>query len=354
MHKVLSIIVPVYNTAPYLERCVSSLVSQNKDSVEVILVDDGSNDGSEHLCDLYEKRYPFIKTLHKENGGLASARNAGLAASNGEYVNFLDSDDWLDDGSVNEILDVIEKCEPAIIGFGCKRTTGEAVYQKICQPWAPGMDRDMSEVRADIINDQHLFNFGIIRSSCMHVFKKKIIDDYSLRFISERRVLNEDFLFIAGFIMHAESYYNLKKCFYNYYTREGSLTQKHLANMYGRKKELLSRYMQLIEDIPDPLGKYSYRANLLFLDSCYECLANECSATTPDKKLISEILSDINNSDSLKRVDRAKQSAKAKIVLAVMSLNNANAYITYYRMFKALKGLTQKMKKGKGRHWLCR
>ena len=348
----LSIIIPVYNTVSYLGRCITSLTSQikNENCVELILVDDGSSDGSERLCDLFEKDYPYIKTIHKTNGGLASARNAGLDAASGEYVSFLDSDDWLDAGAVSEFLRIITEFSPAIIGFGCKRTTGEAVYQTICQAWPEGISENMRRIRADIINDSRLFRFGVIRSSCMHVFRKDIIDRYSIRFVSERLVLNEDYLFITEFIMHAESYYNIRKHFYNYYTREGSLTQKHLTNMYGRKKELLARYRKVLENFSDPLGEYAYRTSLFYLDSCYECLANECAVRKPDKKLIAKILSDIKESGSLKHVDRSAQSAKARVVMAVMGLNNASAYIAYYRMFSTLKNIRKRQTRRKGQN----
>lgn len=92
----LSIIVPVYNQRKYLQRCVDSLLEQTFNSIEIILVDDGSTDGSSGLCDEYESRNESIRTIHKENGGLSSARNAGIRSAFGEYISFIDSDDWIE------------------------------------------------------------------------------------------------------------------------------------------------------------------------------------------------------------------------------------------------------------------
>ena len=93
MNKIkLSIIIPVYNTERYLKRCLSSVINQMEEWVELIVVDDGSSDGSPEICDQFMNKYSNVNVIHKENGGLSSARNEGLRKSQGEYVAFLDSD----------------------------------------------------------------------------------------------------------------------------------------------------------------------------------------------------------------------------------------------------------------------
>lgn len=89
-----SIIIPVYNVEKYINQCVDSILQQRLDNIEIILVDDGSKDKSPLICDEYAKNYEFIKVIHKDNGGQSSARNAGIATSCGDYIMFLDSDDW--------------------------------------------------------------------------------------------------------------------------------------------------------------------------------------------------------------------------------------------------------------------
>lgn len=94
--ELLSIIVPIYNTKEYLNRCVDSILKQTYPDVEILLVDDGSTDGSGEICDAYEQQYPDkIRVIHKPNGGLSDARNAGIAASSGRYIGFVDSDDYI-------------------------------------------------------------------------------------------------------------------------------------------------------------------------------------------------------------------------------------------------------------------
>ncbi len=96
MEKLISIIVPIYNIEAYLPRCVDSLLAQTYSKLEIILVDDGSTDSSPDICDSYGKRDGRIKIVHKKNGGLSDARNAGMDVASGEYIGFVDGDDWID------------------------------------------------------------------------------------------------------------------------------------------------------------------------------------------------------------------------------------------------------------------
>ena len=90
----VSVIVPVYNVEKYLDKCVQSIVSQTFKDIEIILVDDGSKDKSGRMCDEWSRRDKRVKVIHKENGGIADARNVGLSHSNGQWILFIDSDDW--------------------------------------------------------------------------------------------------------------------------------------------------------------------------------------------------------------------------------------------------------------------
>ena len=94
--KKISVIVPVYNVEKYLDRCVESIVNQTYKNLEIILVDDGSSDNCPQLCDEWTQRDERIKAVHKQNGGLADARNAGLEIAAGDYVGFIDADDYID------------------------------------------------------------------------------------------------------------------------------------------------------------------------------------------------------------------------------------------------------------------
>ena len=96
MEDLISVIVPVYNVEAYLDRCMYSVLNQTYQNLEILLIDDGSTDGSPALCDAYAAKDRRIKVLHKPNGGLSDARNAGLALAQGAYIGYVDSDDWIE------------------------------------------------------------------------------------------------------------------------------------------------------------------------------------------------------------------------------------------------------------------
>ena len=113
--KKVSIIIPVYNVEQYLERCLETVVNQSYKGLEIILVDDGSTDGSGKICDKYKELDERIVCIHKENGGLSSARNAGVNIATGEYFVFVDSDDWVSIRMVETLTKALQKNNSDIV-----------------------------------------------------------------------------------------------------------------------------------------------------------------------------------------------------------------------------------------------
>ena len=136
----ISVIIPVYNTAPYLRECVDSVISQTFADTQIILVDDGSDDGSAGICDEYADRFDNVSVIHKSNGGLSEARNVGMAASHGEYTFFLDSDDRI-------VPDTLETLLGLLNGYDADIATARHIYwydnaavpaESSCPPAAAG------------------------------------------------------------------------------------------------------------------------------------------------------------------------------------------------------------------------
>lgn len=124
----LSVIVPVYNVERYLNRCVDSILAQSYQNLEIWLVDDGSTDFSGEICDEYEKKDPRVRVIHKANGGLSSARNAGLEKAQGDYLAFVDSDDWLEPDAYAQMLALAQKYDVKLTVAGrydADETTGQ-------------------------------------------------------------------------------------------------------------------------------------------------------------------------------------------------------------------------------------
>ena len=120
MKEKISIIVPIYNVELYLERCVESIINQTYKNLEIILVDDGSPDNCFAICDKYEKLDSRVKVIHKENGGLSDARNAGLDIAEGEFIVFVDSDDWLEQNALELLYEHVKGFNSDITMFKFK------------------------------------------------------------------------------------------------------------------------------------------------------------------------------------------------------------------------------------------
>lgn len=211
MNELISIIVPIYNVEKYLERCLSSLVNQTYKNIEIILVDDGSLDNSSFLCDDWAKKDKRICVIHKDNGGLSDARNAGLDIAKGAYVLFVDSDDFVD-------LDMCEKLSiyihnnVDIVSFGFKR-----VYDDHEDPFV-----DLFDVKK--FNNLEAFASYIQRKDFTHMvcdkmFSLKLFDE--LRFCKNR--LAEDLAICFKLFGRAENVISIKRTFYNYYIRSDSI-----------------------------------------------------------------------------------------------------------------------------------
>ncbi len=116
--KTISVIIPVYNTEQFLKKCIQSVIRQTYGSLEIILVDDGSEDNSGAICNAFAEKDKRIRVLHKQNGGLSSARNAGLDAATGAYIGFVDSDDWIEADMYQTLVSVMEEQECSIVECG--------------------------------------------------------------------------------------------------------------------------------------------------------------------------------------------------------------------------------------------
>lgn len=129
--ELVSIIVPIYNVELYLERCIRSLVNQTYRNVEIILVNDGSPDNCAAICDIWAEKDSRIKVIHKQNGGLSDARNAGLAACTGDIIGFVDSDDWVDPRFVELLVRGLDQTQSDIAECCFVKTTGETSSENL-------------------------------------------------------------------------------------------------------------------------------------------------------------------------------------------------------------------------------
>lgn len=225
----ISVIVPVYNTEKYLVRCIDSLLHQTYKDLEIILVDDGSQDQCPQICDMYSRKYDNIKVIHKKNGGLSSARNIGLTIAKGEYIGFVDSDDEVDSTMYEKLFQVISSEKVDFVMSDYMRITSEKnSYLKTLDIQAGRYDKEsiVDQIFPKLIMGENL-EYGPLLSVCHCLYKTDFLRIHNLAFDEEVK-WSEDNIFSAFVGYYANSFFYLKgEGLYRYYQNPGTITTSY-------------------------------------------------------------------------------------------------------------------------------
>ena len=216
----ISVIIPVYNVAEYLQECVDSVLNQTYRNLEVILVDDGSTDACPAICDAYAEADHRVTVIHKKNGGLSDARNAGVGISSGEYGIFLDSDDyWSDQTGIEKLAGRLQKTNAEVLSFAYYKFEEETGTRIDAFHAATDMPLNLEDKLAQLeyLTDQSLY----IASACNKLIKMRLLK--LLPF--EKGKVSEDVEWCAKLMEMAESFDFLALDFYCYRQRSGSISQ---------------------------------------------------------------------------------------------------------------------------------
>ena len=216
MNNLVSIIVPIYNVNDYMDLCMESLLHQTYKNIEIILIDDGSTDGSANKCDLIADIDNRVIVIHKKNGGLSSARNAGLDIAKGKFILFVDGDDYIDLNTVDTLINIWEdsKINPDLIQFN---------YKEVQENEQVKIDNSSNQYKISYSRIEFFENLyeigGGAASACTKLYKKELFNN--LRF--KNGILHEDENMITDILSKINSCIYLDKILYYYVTRQGSI-----------------------------------------------------------------------------------------------------------------------------------
>ena len=215
MNDLISVIVPVYNVEPYLRRCMDSIINQNYTNLEIILVDDGSTDKSGLICDEYVKKDSRIKVIHKENGGVSSARNIGLQNSSGEYIIFLDPDDEIKSEMLFDMKNTLIKTDSDMACCAYKHIFTDKKIVRF-------PENDILE-QIDIFRAL-VCDLGFFQSIWNKLFKRSLLLDSNADFIKfdETIHMSEDYLWLCNVLQNCKRVYCIKQPYYLWYVRKDS------------------------------------------------------------------------------------------------------------------------------------
>lgn len=232
----ISVIVPVYNVEKYLIRCVNSILSQTYKNIEIILVDDGSPDNCPRICDELSKKYSNIMVVHKENGGLSSARNAGIEICKGKYISFVDSDDFIDKNFLLRLYDVITEYDADVAMLQYREVTSDDKLYKVKNKSAQCyIGDDVEKAFLDLKID----------SVCVGLYLTSIIKN--IRF--EEGKTSEDIPFNFEVFKKIDKFVYLPEKRYYYYYNSASISNgvldKNMLNYIFFREKIYLYYLEM-------------------------------------------------------------------------------------------------------------
>ena len=237
----ISVIIPVYNVEDYLHYAIESLEKQTYKNFEIILVNDGSTDDSGKLCDEYSEKYSNVRVFHKENGGLSDARNFGVQKAKGEFITFLDPDDYLEAYSLELLADIQEKHNCDIVSTRVKATELYNVYSNHSLT-----EEDFKNVIVmdhDIFLEEAFYDKVATVSACGKLYRKSILE---IPFPKGR--IYEDLYIISEHVEKANKIVHTPIQIYNYYKRQGSIVNSKFTSKQYDFFDAISYNRDVIKD----------------------------------------------------------------------------------------------------------
>ena len=234
MRPIVSVIVPVFNAGEHLNRCLGSLVTQTYPELDIIVVDDGSTDGSRDLIAEYAGREPRIRPVYQDNAGVSSARNAGLTAAKGDLVSFVDADDWLDADAYALVIEEANRVSADVVTFGYYVDSALGYHPK------PVPDRYLTDGESDS-------GLGLLletpnRFACTRVFSREVVEEIRFR---EDIHWGEDTIFVAEAMRRATRPAVVPSPLYHYVQSEGSATR----SAFNPKRLTGIRMTEILEEL---------------------------------------------------------------------------------------------------------
>jgi len=307
----VSIIIPVYNSARHLEKCLNSVVKQTYDDIEIIIVNDGSTDDSKKICESFKSTYKNIKLINQENSGQATARNKGIQVSTGENIQFVDSDDTIDFDMTQKLVNSIND-EIQLVICGYRKIQADKIIDNF-----PGIygTKDIK----DFLNIFCVyFENLVINSSCNKLYVSEVIKKNALNFDPDIR-LGEDFFFNLQYIQKCKKICVIKDVLYNYMAvGYESITRRYKKDMFLIKKMIFENMKKFLEENDSyneqnqKILEYTYLKTLI---ACFENIINPQNSLKAAER-INEIKKIINDEsvNIIRNINDEKIEFQNKIV----------------------------------------
>ena len=250
----ISVIVPVYNTEKYLDRCIESITKQTYTDLEIILIEDGSPDGCAQICDAWAERDDRIKVMHKVNGGLSAARNTGIEMATGEFICFVDSDDYIDHDTIEKAYSLAKKTAAEVVMFGMRfvnatgKITGEMLPTPSKTTYSGAEIQDVFVPEMIGKDPKTGKSFCIMLSVCSAMFSTELINRTGWRFVSEKKVISEDVYALLALFRDVNCVSILSDIYYNYCENTISVTRTYRADRNDNNRGFYLACLELCDE----------------------------------------------------------------------------------------------------------
>ena len=328
---VISIILPIYNSAKTLNRTIDSILKQDYQDYELILINDGSTDKSKEICSEYINKYSHIKFFDIQNGGVSNARNIGLKNSTGDYIMFIDSDDEYYEDTLSQVYQYIQNTKTEWIIFGYDRIH---INNKI-----KVMNTDITYLKygkqknifIEKLQKNYLFN-----QIWNKVYSNKIIKENQI-FFEKDISSGEDYRFNLKYIDAIDNAIYIDKVLYKYYTTESGLSLKIDPNKMYIKLANLEKHKELYI-------KYKYDIDYIdknYINTCFSGLTAMVEKQTPQKKIeyLKQYINNDNVKSELEKIKRRQKSIKRKILINILLIKN----VSFLKFFSYILIISRKL-----------
>ncbi|MDU1846689.1 MAG: glycosyltransferase [Niallia nealsonii] len=302
----LSIIIPIYNADKYLDKCISSVLCQTYKNFELILIDDGSSDTSLSICQKYQLLDKRVRLYHQENNGPSSARNVGIDYAKGEYIAFIDADDYITEDMYTDLMSIIKK-------ENCDLVISPLIHQFIGRknkescPTNLGYYGMINNSYVDANKIYPLFENGIVNGPCGKIYKASFIKEHKLRMPDEIHY-GEDLIFNIEYLHYCNAIYLTDKAFYYYVKKKsGSLTTSYTERLFyfidtahDKTIEYFSSKLNVDSELERNIHFFTIHNVISSFTNLFD---KDCTKSKKEKK---EFIRDIVNNQMVKnKIDKA-------------------------------------------------
>lgn len=252
MEEKISVVVPIYKVEPYLDRCVNSIVKQTYTNLEIILVNDGSPDNCPKMCDEWEKKDNRIRVIHKENGGLSDARNAGLDKASGDYVLFVDSDDYIELNACERLYGTIKIADSDFVVGASKNIKGDHIEFQKRTTIPENISIEAKEFIISSIDANEWY-----APAWLNLYKTCFLKKNMLYFV--KGIVHEDIEFLPRLYLSAKRISYCNYMFYNYVIRDNSIMT---SKVFDKRREDILKIYEEWKKLFDKVGDTDLKRKL--------------------------------------------------------------------------------------------